>query len=190
MSEKQAKEPYGGSALSELTNIPDVPSTDGKKPEEEKFDLGLDEEVVIKKERKPRIKLDEDYLLSENGIPRLRKTAPSLRFKGKNHEAQDMKRLLAFYQLWAHEMFPKAKFDDTIIGLQSLGKRRMMKIHRRHWIEEYSNPHRDEDLFADLLEDEAQHKSKDATGSKQSEYVQTADDENFVVRDPDDELMG
>lgn len=49
--------------------------------------LGIDEEIdVTKRVRVPRIKLDESRLLSENGIPKLRKRAGNLKFKGKGHE--------------------------------------------------------------------------------------------------------
>lgn len=49
--------------------------------------LGIDEEIdVTKKARVPRVKLDETKLLSDKGIPKLRKTAPKLKLKGKGHE--------------------------------------------------------------------------------------------------------
>lgn len=49
--------------------------------------LGIDEEIEVgKKARVPRVKLDESRLLSEKGIPKLRKTAPKLKLKGKGHE--------------------------------------------------------------------------------------------------------
>lgn len=49
--------------------------------------LGIDQEVsVSKKPRVPRVKLDEARLLSDNGIPKLRKKAQTLKFKGKGHE--------------------------------------------------------------------------------------------------------
>lgn len=51
--------------------------------------LGIDEEVdVTKRARTPRVKLDETKLLSEDGIPKLRKRAGDLRFKGKGHEVK------------------------------------------------------------------------------------------------------
>lgn len=52
-------------------------------------DLGLDEEVKVSRKRAPVAKLDENKLLSQNGIPKLRKTAKSkskLNLKGKGHE--------------------------------------------------------------------------------------------------------
>lgn len=49
--------------------------------------LGIDEEIVITKKRLPIPKLDDQRLLSDPGIPRLRKISKErLRFKGKGHE--------------------------------------------------------------------------------------------------------
>lgn len=52
-------------------------------------DLGIDEAIAIKKKpRDPIVKLDEGRLLSEKGIPRLRRKAQDLKFKGKGHEVR------------------------------------------------------------------------------------------------------
>jgi replication fork protection complex subunit Csm3/Swi3 len=49
--------------------------------------LGVDEEIIITKQRQPAPKLDDQRLLSDPGIPRLRKISKDrLRFKGKGHE--------------------------------------------------------------------------------------------------------
>jgi replication fork protection complex subunit Csm3/Swi3 len=52
--------------------------------------LGIDEEIIITKKRIPIPKLDDNRLLSDPGIPRLRKISKErLRFKGKGHEVHD-----------------------------------------------------------------------------------------------------
>ena len=49
--------------------------------------LGIDEEVKVRKPRAPIAKLDEERLLSANGIPKLRRiTKDRLKFRGKGHE--------------------------------------------------------------------------------------------------------
>jgi replication fork protection complex subunit Csm3/Swi3 len=49
--------------------------------------LGIDEEIIITKKRIPMPKLDDNRLLSDPGIPRLRRISKDrLRFKGKGHE--------------------------------------------------------------------------------------------------------
>jgi replication fork protection complex subunit Csm3/Swi3 len=51
--------------------------------------LGIDEAVAVtKKPRAPRVKLDENRLLTDKGIPKLRRKAGDLKFKGKGHEVR------------------------------------------------------------------------------------------------------
>ncbi|KAI9648953.1 chromosome segregation in meiosis- protein [Ciborinia camelliae] len=103
--------------------------------------LGIDEEIeVAKKPRVPRVKLDEHKLLSSAGIPKLRKKAADhLKFKGKGHEVyvySDAARLLAFYQLWLDDLFPKAKFLDALAMVEKLGHKKMIQSARMDWINE------------------------------------------------------
>ncbi|KAF9869276.1 chromosome segregation in meiosis protein 3 [Colletotrichum karsti] len=99
--------------------------------------LGLDEEVeVAKRVRVPRVKLDEARLLSENGIPELRRRAVNLNFKGKGHEFSDTARLLSFYQLWLDDLFPKAKFLDALSMVEKTGHKKIIAHKRLEWINE------------------------------------------------------
>ncbi|KAJ5659102.1 Chromosome segregation in meiosis protein 3 [Penicillium longicatenatum] len=119
--------------------------------------LGLDEEVKITKKRQPIAKLDEARLLSQPGIPKLRRTAKEkLRFKGKGHEVSqclfvcsiytglteeveqfsDAGRLLNFYQLWLDDLYPRAKFTDGLAMIEKLGHTKRIQTMRKEWIEE------------------------------------------------------
>ncbi|KAI5924542.1 replication fork protection component Swi3-domain-containing protein [Camillea tinctor] len=99
--------------------------------------LGIEEEVAVtKKPRVPRVKLDETRLLSEKGIPRLRRKARDLKFKGKGHEFSDTARLLSFYQLWLDDLFPKAKFLDALAMVEKAGHKKYMRMKRIELIEE------------------------------------------------------
>ncbi|KAI1502059.1 replication fork protection component Swi3-domain-containing protein [Biscogniauxia marginata] len=118
--------------------------------------LGIDEEVAVtKKPRVPRVKLDEARLLSEKGIPRLRRKAGDLKFKGKGHEFSDAARLLSFYQLWLDDLFPKAKFLDALAMVEKAGHKKYMRMKRIELIEE-GKPRSsaladDEDIFGGPL---------------------------------------
>ncbi|KAF6810805.1 chromosome segregation in meiosis protein 3 (eplication Fork Protection Component Swi3) [Colletotrichum sojae] len=108
-----------------------------KKRKKAAEELGLDEAVeVAKRVRIPRVKLDEARLLSENGIPKLRKRAADLKFRGKGHEFSDAARLLSFYQLWLDDLFPKAKFVDALSMVEKAGHKRQVTLKRMEWIEE------------------------------------------------------
>ncbi|KAK3396220.1 replication fork protection component Swi3-domain-containing protein [Sordaria brevicollis] len=99
--------------------------------------LGIDKEIdVTKKARVPRVKLDDARLLSDKGIPKLRKTAPKLKLKGKGHEFSDAARLLSFYQEWLDDLFPKATFVDALAMCEKAGHKTTLRNARLKWIAE------------------------------------------------------
>jgi len=116
-----------------LRNLPlDKDSNDT--PEQPAKDV--DEEINVKKKRAPVPKLDEGRLLSDAGVPRLRKIAKKkLRFQGKGHEFSDISRLLNTYQLWLDDLYPRAKFRDALSMVEKLGHTKRMQITRRAWID-------------------------------------------------------
>lgn len=104
----------------------------------------IDEEITVKKKRKPNPKLDEARLLSDAGIPRLRKiTKTQLKFRGKGHEFSDISRLLNTYQLWLDDLFPRAKFKDGLIDIEKIGHTKRMQVTRRAWLDGTKARHRD-----------------------------------------------
>ncbi|KAL4976517.1 replication fork protection component Swi3-domain-containing protein [Aspergillus desertorum] len=99
--------------------------------------LGLDEEVKVVKKKQPVAKLDENRLLTQAGIPKLRRSAKNnLKFKGRGHEFSDLARLLNFYQLWLDDLFPRAKFADGLAMIERLGHSKRLQTMRRAWIDE------------------------------------------------------
>lgn len=104
----------------------------------------IDEEVIVKKKRKPVPKLDESRLLSEAGIPRLRKITKSrLKFRGKGHEYSDISGLLNTYQLWLDDLYPRAKFRDALTMVEKLGHSKRVQITRKAWLDA-TKPHQRE----------------------------------------------
>ncbi|KAK4175188.1 replication fork protection component Swi3-domain-containing protein [Triangularia setosa] len=99
--------------------------------------LGLETEVDKKKARVPRVKLDDARLLSDKGIPWLRKNAQTkLKLKGKGHEFSDAARVLSFYQEWLDELFPKASFLDALTMVEKAGHKTSLRNARMKWIDE------------------------------------------------------
>ena len=63
------------------------PSPQANKRTHDDAGLGIDEQVsVAKRPRAPAVKLDEARLLSDKGIPELRRRVKKVKFKGKGHE--------------------------------------------------------------------------------------------------------
>ncbi|KAM8804364.1 TIMELESS-interacting protein [Eudromia elegans] len=74
--------------------------------------------------RRPIPKLDAQRLISERGLPALRHLFDNTKFKGKGHEAEDLKTLMRHMEHWAHRLFPKLQFDDFIDRVESLGNKK------------------------------------------------------------------
>ncbi|KAH7914681.1 replication fork protection component Swi3-domain-containing protein [Hygrophoropsis aurantiaca] len=109
-----------------------------------------------KKERKKLPKLDEERLLGPNGFPQLIKDTKNFRIKGKGHEASDLGRLLQTYQFWAHKMYPKTQFGDTVERVEKLCHSKRMHVALSVWRDEANGlvngkkPGYDEDDVIDL----------------------------------------
>ncbi|XP_065590169.1 TIMELESS-interacting protein [Cyrtonyx montezumae] len=69
-------------------------------------------------------KLDAHRLVSERGLPALRHMFDNVKFKGKGHEAEDLKTLLRHMEHWAHRLFPKLQFDEFIDRVETLGNKK------------------------------------------------------------------
>ncbi|KAI9726205.1 MAG: chromosome segregation in meiosis- protein [Chrysothrix sp. TS-e1954] len=116
-------------------------------------DLGIDEEVKVRKPRAPVAKLDEERLLGTKGIPKLRKIGKErFKFKGKGHEYSDVAKLLTTYQLWLDDLFPKAKFADGLTIIEKLGHTKRMQVMRKAWIDEDKPKPQDLDEDADFVD--------------------------------------
>ncbi|XP_010164015.2 LOW QUALITY PROTEIN: TIMELESS-interacting protein, partial [Antrostomus carolinensis] len=63
-------------------------------------------------------------LISERGLPALRHMFDNVKFKGKGHEAEDLKTLIQHMEHWAHRLFPKLQFEDFIDKVESLGNKK------------------------------------------------------------------
>ncbi|KAI9681818.1 MAG: chromosome segregation in meiosis- protein [Trizodia sp. TS-e1964] len=100
-------------------------------------ELGIDEEVKVARKKRVTVKLDEEKLLSQAGIPKLKRISKErLKFKGKGHEYTNAQRLLSLYQLWLDDLYPKAKFNDALYMVEKLGHHKRIREMRETWLEE------------------------------------------------------
>lgn len=105
---------------------PASPERDGEgaEPDEES---GRDALVPVPPKRtvKRNIpKLDAQRLISEKGLPALRHLFDNAKFKGKGHEAEDLKTLIRHMEHWAHRLFPKLQFEAFIDRVEYLGNKK------------------------------------------------------------------
>lgn len=82
--------------------------------------------------------LKDTHLTSIRGLPYLRKSAKNRLRKTLNHknEYKNLTNFLSFYQIWGHNLFPKAKFPDFVEMCSTAGKERTVKFMRRSFIDE------------------------------------------------------
>ncbi|XP_064816801.1 TIMELESS-interacting protein-like [Oncorhynchus masou masou] len=74
--------------------------------------------------KRPQPKLDSQRLTSERGLPALRSLFDNVHFKGKGHEAEDLRGLMQRMENWAHRLYPKLQFEDFIDKLETLGSKK------------------------------------------------------------------
>uniref|UniRef100_A0A3P9CEB4 TIMELESS-interacting protein n=1 Tax=Maylandia zebra TaxID=106582 RepID=A0A3P9CEB4_9CICH len=58
--------------------------------------------------------VDAAVLISDRGLPALGTLFDNIQFKGKGHEAADLRLLMQKMENWAHRLYPKLQFEDFI----------------------------------------------------------------------------
>ncbi|SCU85764.1 LADA_0D09494g1_1 [Lachancea dasiensis] len=82
-----------------------------------------DPTAIVGRTRRPQVKLTAEKLCSPKGLPKLMKEGPKrIRISKRKSSYDNLTHLLQYYQLWAHELFPKAKFHDFAALCRTLGK--------------------------------------------------------------------
>lgn len=106
---------------------PDHRDPFGNEDEEEEGNVSTLVDVPTVKRRgvkRPQPKLDSNRLISERGLPALRSLFDDVRFKGKGHEASDLRLLMQKMENWAHRLFPKLQFEDFVDKVEKLGNKK------------------------------------------------------------------
>lgn len=98
-------------------------------------DLGVDTAIDTRRQTQPRPKLDSERLLGDAGLPVLRNFVGRVQFKGKGHEKRDLTKLLSAYQIWGHQLFPKANFEDILAMCRRTGNDRDVRSWRQTALE-------------------------------------------------------
>ncbi|XP_045109872.1 TIMELESS-interacting protein-like isoform X2 [Portunus trituberculatus] len=77
----------------------------------------------------PLPKLDAHRLAGPRGMFALNKICRNFKFKGKGHEREDLKELLNVLEHWAHRMYPKLPFRDTLEQIEKLGTKKNVQVN-------------------------------------------------------------
>lgn len=85
--------------------------------------VSSDPTAVNTKKRRPQVRLTAERLLSSKGLPYVAKYAPKrVRIAKSKSTYENLSNIVQFYQLWAHELFPKARFKEFVRLCNSIGK--------------------------------------------------------------------
>lgn len=74
--------------------------------------------------KNPRLKFNPERLCGKRGIPVLMDHFKDVKFKGVGHEKEDLDKLLSKLEHWTHRLFPSMKFQDCLVQIEKLGKKR------------------------------------------------------------------
>ncbi|KNE69335.1 hypothetical protein AMAG_13705 [Allomyces macrogynus ATCC 38327] len=98
-------------------------------------DLAMD--VAPEKKRVEIPKLDENRFLEPDALPFLRHECKKIKFKhGKGHEVKNLDKLVQFYKVWAHRVFPRYPFDRFVERSMRLTRTKRVKAHLHEWVRE------------------------------------------------------
>ncbi|KAJ1975030.1 chromosome segregation in meiosis- protein [Dimargaris verticillata] len=92
----------------------------------------LDQLQAVRK-RKKVARLDAEKMLAPEGLKYLQSQGPRLKFYGPGHEAQDLAKLMQFYRLWAHQLFPKLQFAEFICEAEKVCSQKRLRVHLDEW---------------------------------------------------------
>ncbi|KAJ1659548.1 chromosome segregation in meiosis- protein [Dispira simplex] len=120
------------STVTTSTSATTTPNTKVRPPALDSEAADLDQ---IKPTRKRRVvpKLDATRMLSPEGLAYLKTKGPLLKLYGQGHEAADLAKLMQFYRLWAHQLFPKLAFPEFIVQSEKVCTQKRLRVHLDEW---------------------------------------------------------
>nr|XP_012614167.1 TIMELESS-interacting protein [Microcebus murinus] len=123
-------------------------------------------------------KLDAQRLISERGLPALRNLFDKAKFKGKGHEAEDLKTLIRHMEHWAHRLFPKLQFEDFIDRIEYLGNKKEVQTCLKRIRLDLPIVHED---FVSNDDDIGENNSHDITATELDPFLTTSsENEKFA----------
>lgn len=171
--------------------------------------LGLDQDIKLTTRAKVA-RLDYDRVMDKNGLTYILQNHTNITktisrrdkqfykiHKGKptkhqkyDHEAENLSKVLEFYQLWCHGLFPKANFKDCIALLRGLGaKLAPLKLYRRDMLNRELDKLKmekgmviEDDEHQDVLVNEDAEQSQIEPQANANEDEEDDDDWSFMNR--------
>jgi hypothetical protein len=87
-------------------------------------------ELLVKKRQRKGKNFDESLVCGPDGLRRIYEEFPKIfKFRGKNHEASDLKRLVRLYIEWAFQLYSGLAFEDLLRSVRSMSSKSAVKSH-------------------------------------------------------------
>lgn len=140
--------------------------------------LNMNPEVPVElnpvRQRRPRF-LQEEHLLSARGVSYIRKHASKRLKKSMSHKDhyKNLTNMLTFYQIWGHNLFPKAKFGDFLEMCATAGKGSRIRALRRSYMGEDQGTSREKEMMENFLP------TTTITDATQTSTAQDDEDDEF-----------
>ncbi|CDH48911.1 predicted protein [Lichtheimia corymbifera JMRC:FSU:9682] len=136
--------------------------------------------------RRPYKRLDADLLLSSKGLTRLRYEAPSIKFQGKGYEDTDLRKLMDYYQMWAHNLYPRLQFSDFARAILKTTANPRVKAKLHEWQDE----HREKtDEYARIAREQGENAEEGEEENGDNQEQQASSDNEDSDQDMNDVFM-
>ncbi|KAI9476561.1 MAG: replication fork protection component Swi3-domain-containing protein [Benjaminiella poitrasii] len=125
-----------------------------------------------------KLRLDENLLLDTKGIPLLKNESMHLKFKGKGHEDEDLKKLMTYYTVWANNLYPRLRFKDFSRRVVKQASKQRIKVMIREWQEEYKQRRQIRLDIERELNDDEEEEERNNNDQHQASGDESSDDDN------------
>lgn len=99
----------------------------GESSEQQKQDV--DPGIKVVKVKRKLVTLNAERLKGPRGIVAIDDFFQNIKLKGRGHEHQDLKDIMKRMEHWAHRLFPKYNFDDSLAKIERLGRKKEITTH-------------------------------------------------------------
>lgn len=129
-------------------------------------------------------RLNVDRLKSDRGVHTIENYYKDIKFMGKGHEKHDLNNIMKKLEHWAHRLYPRFGFDDSLAEIEKLGKKKELQTHMTRYrlgmLDPVLNLDQQEEVMGDDTERLAEpFDEMDALLQKQLSHVKTPGKSSF-----------
>lgn len=129
-------------------------------------------------------RLNVDRLKSDRGVHTIENYYKDIKFLGKGHEKHDLNNIMKRMEHWAHRLYPRFGFDDSLAAIEKLGKKKELQTHMTRYRLGMLEPVLNIDQPEEMVEDDNEQLAEpfdemDALLDEQISHAKTPGKPNF-----------